>query len=172
MPKISTENVASAVRKLESMSPAKQAALADEIFERQPNLMDTCLVQHEMGVANGGLEHTTNMLLICFQAMKESGLKWPVISADEQQRQLTRMVDAIQLSKRQAKRDLADGVTQHFFMSHPEQPLLAYILEMCNSWLQQIAVRGTTAETDQHVVMTCLNFVNCIAYTETKARSD
>lgn len=82
MAKISIENVVSAVRKVQAMSPSEQLALADEIFQRQPNLLASCLVQHSLGVVNGGLEHTTDMLLVCFQSMKESGFEWPVISED------------------------------------------------------------------------------------------
>ena len=80
------------------------------------------------------------------------------------------MTDTIQLSRKLDDRDLSDGVTQKFLMSHPEQPLMAYALAVSNSWLQQIAARGTQAESDRDVLMACLNFVNCIVYTGAKAR--
>ena len=132
--------------------------------------MDSCLLQHNLDVANGGLQHTTAMLLVCFQAMKESGFEWLQISQDQRERQQSRMTDTIQLSRKLDDRDLSDGVTQQFLMSHPEQPLMAYALAVSNSWLQQIAARGTQAESDRDVLMACLNFVNCIAYTGAKAR--
>lgn len=169
MAKITIENVLTAVRKLRAMSPSERVALADEIFERQPILMDSCLLQHGAGVANGGLEHTTDILLVCFQSMKESGFEWPRIPEDEQQRQLTRVMTTIELSKRLADPDLPGGVTQQYLISHPEQPLLTDVLEESNSWLQQIGARKTEAESDQQVLMACINFVNCIAYTEAKA---
>jgi hypothetical protein len=150
------------------MSPSEQAVLADEIFERQPALMDSCLIQHSLDVANDGLQHTTAMLLVCFQAMKESGFEWQLISHEQQQRQLSRMTDTIGLSRKLADPNLSDGVTQQYLMSHPEQPLMAYVLAVSNFWLQQIAARGTEAESDREVLMACINFVNCIAYTEAK----
>ena len=33
-----------------------------------------------------------DLLLICFQAMKESGLTWPLITEDEQEHQMGRFV--------------------------------------------------------------------------------
>lgn len=170
MPKISAQDVTSAVRKLQGMSPSEQAVLADEIFKRQPFLMDSCLLQHSLSVANDGLQHTTAMLLVCFQAMKESGFEWQLITEDQQERQLNRMTATVELSRKFADRNLSDGVTQQFLMSHPEQPLMAYVLAASNFWLQQIAARGTESETDKDVLMACINFVNCIAYTEAKAR--
>ena len=49
------------------MSPSEQAVLADETFERQPILMDSCLIQHSSSIVNDGLEHTTAVLLVCFR---------------------------------------------------------------------------------------------------------
>jgi hypothetical protein len=77
MAKIFIENVVSTVRKVQAMSPPEQLALADEIYQRQPNLLTSCLIQHSLRVVNGGPEHTTDMLLVCFQSMKESGLNEP-----------------------------------------------------------------------------------------------
>ena len=170
MPKISAEAVTSAILKVQAMSPSEQAALADEIFERQPILMDSCLIQHNSVVANEGLEHTTAILLVCFQAMKESGFEWQLITEVQQARQQSRMAETIELSRKLADPNLSDGVTQQFLKSHPEQPLMAYALAVSNYWLQQIAARETEAETDKEVLMACINFVNCIAYTEARAR--
>ena len=91
------------------MRPSEQPALADEIFQQQQNMLTSCLVKQELGVVNGGLEHTTDMPLVCFQSMKESGFEWPVISEDEQERQLNRMMATMQLSKNLAKPGLPDS---------------------------------------------------------------
>jgi hypothetical protein len=93
-----------------------------------------------------------------------------VISEAEQERQLSRLMTALQLSGDAVNPGLPDGVTQQCLMGHPEQPLLAYVLGQSNSWLQQIAARGSEAESDKHVLMACINFVNCIAYTQAKER--
>ena len=170
MAKISVENVASAARKVRAMSCSEQLALTDEIFQQQPNLLASCLVQKGLRVVNGGLEYAVSMLLICYQSMKESGFEWPVIPEDEQAWQLMRMTAAAQLSSNLADRDLSYGATRQYLMNHPEQPLLAYVLAESNCWLQQIAARRTETESDKYALMASINLVNCIAYTEAKAK--
>jgi hypothetical protein len=95
MGRISIENVADAVRKISAMSTSQQLSVFDEIAKTQPNLLASCLVQNNLGVGNGGLEHTINMLLVCYQSMMESGFSWPVISEDEQERHLLRMTEPL-----------------------------------------------------------------------------
>jgi hypothetical protein len=164
MGRISLENVASAVRKISAMSTSQQLSVFDEIAQTQPNLLASCLVQNNLGVGNGGLEHTIKMLLICYQSMKESGFSWPLISEDEQERQLLRMTAAVNFSKGLQNREMSDTATQQFLDAHPEQPLLAYVLGESTSWLKQISERGTEAESDKYPLMASLNFVNCIAH--------
>jgi hypothetical protein len=53
-------------------------ALADVIFAKQPNLLASCLVQPRLGVGPQSVEFLLNILFVCFQAMKESGLDWPL----------------------------------------------------------------------------------------------
>lgn len=76
----------------------------------------------------------------------------------------------LQLSRDLTNPGPPDGATQQYLMGHPEQPLLAYVLGQSNAWLQQIAARRTEADSDKYVLMACINFVNCIAHTEAKAR--
>ena len=46
------------------------------------------LVQQKLGVSAPKMDFLIEIMLICFQAMKESGLIWPRISTDEQERQM------------------------------------------------------------------------------------
>jgi hypothetical protein len=43
MARISVENVASAVRKVQAMNTSEQISLADEIFKNQPSMLGSCL---------------------------------------------------------------------------------------------------------------------------------
>jgi len=164
MGRISIGNVAAAVSKVGAMSSSQQVALIDEITKTQPNLLALCLAQKALGVRNGGLEHTLKMLLTCYQAMKETGLSWPVISEVEQERHMEHMVTTISFAKGFRSQKLSNRTTRKFFDAIPEQPLLSYVLGESRSWLQQIAERETEAETDKFPVMASLNIVNCIAH--------
>jgi len=56
-------------------------------------------VQPRLGVDMQSVEVLLNILLVCYQAMKESGLEWPLISEDDQERQMQRMVGAVKFSQ-------------------------------------------------------------------------
>ena len=90
MSRLSTESVEKAVDAVQAMDRAQKERLADEIFRMQPNMLGSILVLPRLGVPMEKVEFAVGVLLVCFQAMKESGLAWPVITEDEQERQLAR----------------------------------------------------------------------------------
>ena len=170
MGRISIENVGTALKKVRSMDSASQVALADEIFEKQPHLLASCLVQPKLGVGNNGLELVLNILLVCYQAMKESGFEWPVISEDEQERQLKRMIGVLKFSHGLSASGMDNAATAQYLESHPEQALLAFVLNECKEWLAKIASRHSETESDKFALMASFNLVNCIAYCGATAR--
>src|SRR5271156_2273714 len=102
MSRISIENVAAAIRKVSAMSLAQKEALADEIHQRQPYMLASCLVQSRLGPKTSAVEFLLRVLLVCYQSMKESGLQWPVITEDEQDRQMQRWIGAVRFSENSA----------------------------------------------------------------------
>lgn len=69
--------------------------LADELARAQPHLFASFLVQHRLGVCLAKMDFLLDILLIGFQAMKESGQTWPLITEDEQDRQMARLVTTV-----------------------------------------------------------------------------
>ncbi len=55
------------------MTTPQQEDLADEIFKAQPNMFGSILTLPKMGVPTDRMEFPVKMLLVCFQAVKESG---------------------------------------------------------------------------------------------------
>jgi hypothetical protein len=98
-PRISLDHLAAAVKKVEAMTLAEKSALIDEVHQEQPNLLASCLVQPRLGVTLEKLEFLLHVLMVCFQAMKESTRHWPVISEDLQEQQLERLVGSILFSE-------------------------------------------------------------------------
>ncbi len=80
MGRISLEHVASAVRKVRSMTIAQKTAILDEIQVEQPNLLASCVVQVRLGADDQTVEFLLNLLLTCYVSMRESGFEWPLIS--------------------------------------------------------------------------------------------
>jgi hypothetical protein len=156
------DNLAAAIRKVRAMSVKEKEALADEIYLHQPHLLASCLVQSRLGVEQAAVEFLLNILLVCYQSMKESGLQWSVITEDEQERQMQRWIGAVQFSERAAG-SAADGAREQYAGQHPEQPLFAFVVSETNQWLDAISERNAEAESDKFVMMASVNLVNCIA---------
>jgi hypothetical protein len=169
--RISIKHVAAAIKKVQAMDLAQRVSLADEIFIEQPNLLACCLVQPRLGVDMQSVELLLNILLVCYQAMKETGIDWPVISEDEQERQMQRMVGAVKFSEEMAEPALAHAARAQYLANHPEQPLLAFVLDQSNTWLRDLARRHAESESDKFVMMASINLVNCIAYADAPPRA-
>lgn len=164
MSRITVDNVAAAIRKVHAMSVKEKEALADEIHLHQPHLLASCLVQSRLGVEQAAVEFLLNILLVCYQSMKESGLQWSVITEDEHERQMQRWIGAVQFSEHAAG-SAADGAREQYASQHPEQPLLAFVVSETNQWLREISGRNAETESDKFVMMASMNLVNCIAGT-------
>jgi hypothetical protein len=72
MSRITTENVAAAIRKVSSLSLPQKEELAEQIHRDQPHLLASCLVQPKLGANINEVDFLLNILLVCYQAMKES----------------------------------------------------------------------------------------------------
>lgn len=133
--------------------------LADELAQAQPHVFASFLVQEKLGVSLAKMEVLLDMLLICFQAMKQSGRTWPLITEDEQDRQMRRLVATIRFGD-DLPRSLRGRALQQYIETHPEKDLLAFVRGEIAGWLQRI----TPEESDRFVVLAALNLVNCIAF--------
>jgi hypothetical protein len=162
MSRITVDNLAAAVHKVRSMSLKEKEALADEIYLHQPHLLASCLVQSRLGVEPAAVEFLLNILFVCYQSMKESGLHWSVITENEQERQMQRWIGAVQFTEHEMG-SAADGAREQYASQHPEQPPLAFVLSETNQWLGAISKRNAEAESDKFVMMASMNLVNCIA---------
>ncbi len=159
MSRISLKALAQAVTTVRAMDIEQKQQLADEIFRVQPHLLASVVVQKRMGVSLEKMDFLFGLLFICFQAMKESGLTWPLITEDEQDRQLGRYVGSVKFGE-DLGNSLRDQATRQYIENHPEKGLLAYVEVETANWLQRIVPE----ETDKYVMLAAANLVNCIAF--------
>lgn len=161
MNRISIDNLVTAEARVRAMTIVEKTALADELYRLQPNLLASCLVQPKFGVSLEKLEFLIELVLISFEAMRLSGHSWPLITEDEQERQLTRLTGVIGFGS-----DLpgASGMqaTKDYLEAHPEQALTYYVQQALNRWLQSV----TPEESDKYVALAAMNLVNCIAFSK------
>jgi hypothetical protein len=167
--RITVDDVAEAVRKVRCMSLKDKEALTEEIYRRQPHMLASCLVQPKLGVELAAVDFLLNILLVCYQAMKESGLQWSLITEDEQERQMQRWIGAVDFSERGLENIAAASAREQYAREHPEQPLLAFVIGETTQWLDELAQRRAEAESDKFVMMASMNMVNCIAGASTSS---
>ncbi len=138
--------------------------LVDEFFRVQPHLFGSFLVQKQFGVSLEKMDFLLNFMLVGFQAMKESGLTWPLITEADQDRHLARFV-AITKFGEDLSNDLKDQSMRQYAEAHPEKELLAYLQMEMADWMTRIVPE----ESDKYVMMAAWNFVNCVAFVRIKA---
>jgi len=159
MSRISPQALCLAIQKVRAMSMGQKEQVVDELFREQPSMLGSFLVQKQMGVSFEKMEFLLDILLICFQAMKESGLTWPLITEDDQDKQLARYVAAVKFGE-DLSASLQDLAMKQYIESHPEQYLLAFVTVETKDWLSRILPE----ETDKFVILAAANLVNCIAF--------
>jgi hypothetical protein len=158
-PRIPVAVLGAAISAVRAMDGAQKQHLVEEVSRQQPNMLGSFLVQKQMGVSYEKMEFLLDILLICFQAMKQSQLAWPLISEDEQDRQLTRYAATIKFGE-----DFSDTLQarlmQQYIDNHPEHYLIAFVHIETAAWLQRIVPE----ESDKYVMLAAANLANCIAF--------
>ena len=157
--KISIAQVGQAIAKLETMDMAYKEQLADGLAQEQPALFASFLAQRKAGVSYEKMEFLLSILFVCYLAMKESGRKWPVITADEVDACMTRYVESVKFGMDLDPAQRHELVLQ-FVAQHPEQALLAYVQVETASWLRRVSPE----DSDRFVMLAAVNMVNCIGY--------
>jgi len=107
------------------------------------------------------------MLLICFQAMKESGLSWPLITEDEQDKQLARYVATVKFGE-DLSSSLQELAMKQYIENDPGPYLLAFVAVEIKAWLSRIHPE----KTDNYIMLAAATFVNCIAFVPMLAVND
>ena len=159
MSRISLAVMARAIQAVQAMDLKQKESLVDEIFQVQPHTLGSILVLQKLGVSLEKMEFGFDILLICFQAMKESGLPWPLITEDEQDLQSQIYAGTVKLGEGLSE-PFRDRLMQQYMEGHPEQNLMAYVWSETASWLKRIVPENS----DKYVMMAVANLVNCMAF--------
>lgn len=154
------EALVDAIDIIRAMGVAQKAQLGDELFQTQPNLLGSVIVLQRMGISLAKIEVALELLFVCYQSMKQSGLRWPMITEADLDKQMGRHVAIVQFDEGLSPVQRQRALTQYLDV-HPEKPLLAYVTGELNKWLAEIEPEAT----DNYVMLACINLVNCIAFT-------
>lgn len=159
-PVISPPVLTQAAIAVDSMSHDERVQLADEIYLKQPNLLASVVVQHEMGASLPHVEGLLTILLVAYQAMKLSGHRWPMISEDTQDVCLQRLT-----GKAKFIEGLDPGSLQRAVGQQIEQHSEPYLLAFVFGQLKEHDLLGIRTDIEKYLVLGALNLVECIAET-------
>jgi hypothetical protein len=160
MGRISQSVLLGAIKAVQEMTADEKLRLADEIFSLQPNLLGAVLALRGLGVPAAKQEFALEMLLLCFQAMMESGLTWPLITVVEQENQMQRHTTLLRFFESLDGRSEQKNCIREYIDAHPEPELLAWVMMQSRDWL----LKSAPEESDKYVLLAVANFVSCIAY--------
>ncbi|MET3124748.1 hypothetical protein AAKU67_004365 [Oxalobacteraceae bacterium GrIS 2.11] len=159
MSRIATPVLARSIQQVRAMTLAQKELLLDDMFRSQPTLLSACIVQHRMGIPLKKMEFLLELILICFQSMKESGLTWPLIDENQWERQLALLVANVKFTEG-LNDELHKQSLQQYIDGHPEKMLFAFVMGELQPWLNQC---GLTDENERYVMLSAITAVNCIA---------
>ena len=155
--RITAYTLARAMHHVRNLELQAREQLIDEINRKQPNMLASVMALSSFGVPSPDVEMALTILMVSYTAMTYSGEQWPLLTVDEQERQLKRyraMLFTSGCSPEQTSR-----VTSLYIKQHQEPVLLAYVTAEINSWL----ARKPLSEGDRYVILCTGNLVNCIA---------
>lgn len=159
--KISIAQVGQAVATLAVMGLTDKGRLADELSREQPALFASFLAQRKFGVSYEKMEFLLNILFVCYLSMKETGLNWPAIAADEVDACMERYIEIVKFGM-DVDPELRHDLVLQFVAEHPEQALLAYVQVETANWLRRVSPE----DSDKYVMLAAVNMVNCIGYVQ------
>ena len=157
--RISHNSLVRAIATVRAMDMKQKEQLADELVNEQPHMFASFLVQKRLGASLAKMDFLLDIMFICFQAMKESGLKWPLITEEELDREMKRFLDSIKFDETLVS-NLSDSFMRKYIASHPEKELLAHVQTETVNWLNHVV----SEESDKYIVIAAATFVNCIAF--------
>ncbi len=159
MSRITTPVLVRSIQQVRGMTLAQKEQLMDDMFRSQPTLLSACIVQHKMGIPFEKMEFLMELIFICFQGMKESGLTWPLIDENQWERQLELLVANVKFTEGSSN-DLHRQSLQQYIEGHSEKMLFAFVMGELLPWLDQC---GLAEDHERYVMLAAITAVNCIA---------
>ena len=157
-PRLTETHVAKGVIAVRAMSIDDKIKLCDEIKEKHPALLYSVVVQSRFGTSPEDLEVLIDLLCMCYEAVRASGLRLRPISEDEQERCLTRVVARGRFMEGLSPA-LRDQAVQDQLEAHPEPVLLALVLGQ----IQSLGMAARAAKANKYYLISAVSLVECIA---------
>ena len=126
MAKINNKHIADAVAQVERLSIKEKERMIDEVYQQQPHILASILVQQQLGSKLEHIDVLLQILMVIWQAVKFSGHQIAFISENEQDKHHKRLLGHIQFWQ-PLPEYLEDNALNDYINNHPEKNLYAYV---------------------------------------------
>ena len=158
MKKVSKKDLSRAIKKVRAMDITTKEHICNDLFEQQPNLLASVLVQQQMGNTMDDVESLLHILLVLHCAIKEAGIIIPKITEEEQVRQLEILKHSILFSQGMSI-DLVESSISQYVSNHKEPELFSCVLGS----MREAGIFRNKNEASKYLMMAGINLVSCIA---------
>lgn len=140
------------------MSLTDKETVCDEIFQEQPNLLASVLVQQQMGNTLEEVDVLLNILIVIHLAIKKAGIRLETISEQQQEDQLVKLTASVVFSEGM-DRNLSNRSLNQYISNQNEPILLAYVIHT----MKDAGFFDNTKECSKYLVLAGVNLVNCVS---------
>ena len=163
MKMVSAKNLAHTLQKVQSLDIKDKDLICDELYNDQPNLLASVLVQQQLGNLLQDVDVLLNILIVLHLALKEAGMKISKVTEQEQEHQLRLLKDTILFSEGLSD-DLVKSSVNQYISNHKEPILLTYVIDT----MQAAGFFEKKHENSKFLSLAGLNLVACIANAKEK----
>lgn len=150
--------LADAIRSVDAMDLREKESLCDELFAAQPNMLASVIVHSRLGSPMERIDCLLHILLVAYQATKLASLPLRLITEEDQDRGLRRIVGHTEfLHGLDATSE--DTAISQFIEEHSEKYLLAYAIEQ----LRIAGIARLEHDSDKNLVLAALNIPTCFS---------
>lgn len=161
MEKIKQSALIKAIKQVNEMNLIASEKVLDEIYQEQPTLLASVLVQHQMGNKLEDVDVLLKILMVTFLTLKYSDVKLEMITEQQLERELARYAGHLNFLDGLDQTNINTAINQ-FADSKSEKLLLAYAIgTMIDAGFTKLK-----NESAKYLVMAGVNIVNCVCVAE------
>jgi hypothetical protein len=155
---ISEKHINKAINKISQLTLNEKKDLIDEIFNEQPTLISSLIIQNQLGNSLEDVEVLLHILLIIFQSLKEAKINIHKISETEYETQLNKTIAHIKFSENLNENMISQSLDQ--YIEHQQNEVLfAFVIhEMTRSNFHKLQ-----HENSKYLLLSGVNLVACIS---------
>jgi hypothetical protein len=157
MAKVLPIHLNAAIAQADAISLAEKELQFDTIFQEQPNLLASVLVQQQMGNTLEQMEVLLNLLLVILLSLRQANVKLPTVSEDKQEQQLQRLIGTV-LFMDDLDRSTRDSAFNQMIEQQSEKWLFAYAWKL----MIDAGFPYLEYENSKYLTLCGLNLVNCL----------